>query len=59
LVSDLKLPKGVEVKRAKDEVIARVLPPEKMEEEIVKPVEEKIEEAGKVEEKKEKEEETK
>jgi large subunit ribosomal protein L25 len=47
LVSDLKLPKGVEIKRAKDEVIARVLPPEKMEEEVKEKVEEKVE--GKVE----------
>lgn len=41
LISDLKLPKGVKVKRAKDEVLARVLPPERIEE--VK-VEEKVEE---------------
>jgi large subunit ribosomal protein L25 len=51
LVSDLKLPKGVEIKRAKEEVIARVLPPEKMEEEVKEKVEEKIEEKAETSEK--------
>jgi large subunit ribosomal protein L25 len=44
LVSDLKLPKGVEIKREKNEVIARVLPSEKIKEEAKEKVEEKVEE---------------
>jgi large subunit ribosomal protein L25 len=51
LVSDLKLPKGVEIKRARDEVIARVLPPEKVEEEVKEKVEEKVEKPEKMDEK--------
>jgi len=51
LVSELKLPKGVEIKRAKDEVIARVLPPERVEEEVKERVEEKAEKQEKIEEK--------
>jgi len=54
-IADLKLPEGVKILRDKEEIIAAVLPAEKVEEELVKPVEEKVEEVEKVEEKKEKE----
>lgn len=55
-ISDLKLPEGVKLLKEPEEIIAAVLPPEKVEEELVKPVEEKVEEVEKVEEKKEGEE---
>lgn len=48
-VSDLKLPAGVKVLKESEEIIAVVLPPEKVEEELVKPIEEKVEEVEKVE----------
>lgn len=51
-VSDLKLPKGVEIMRSKDDIIARVLPPEKQEE--LKEAKEELEKKEeKMEEKKE------
>lgn len=56
LIKDLKLPAGVKVLRAAEEIVAHVLAPVKVEEELVKPIEEKVEEVGKVEEKKEEEE---
>lgn len=57
LVKDLELPNGVKVLRQENETIAKVLPPEKIEEELEKPIEEKVEEVEKVEkEKKPKEE---
>ncbi len=59
LVKDLSLPKGVEVLRGLDEVIASVSPPEKVEEELEKPAEEKVEEAGEKKEEEGKEEEKK
>jgi len=52
-IRDLKVPAGVEIIKESDEIIAEVLPPEKVEEELAKPVEEKVEEVEKVEEKKE------
>ena len=52
-ILDLKLPEGVKVQRAAGEIVAHVLAPGKVEEELVKPVEEKVEEVEKVEEKKE------
>lgn len=52
LVKDLKLPEGVKVSRSKDDIIAKVAPLEKIEEELAKPIEEKVEEVEKVEEKK-------
>jgi large subunit ribosomal protein L25 len=59
LIKDLELPAGVKVQKHLDEIIALVAPPEKVEEELEKPIEEKVEEVEKVEEKKkEKEEET-
>jgi len=57
LVSDLQIPEGVEVLRSTTDIIALVTPPEKVEEELEKPIEEKVEEIEKVEEKKEEEEE--
>lgn len=48
-VSDLKLPAGVKVLKESEEIIAVVLPPEKVEEELVKPIEEKVEEVKIVE----------
>jgi len=52
-ILDLKLPEGVKVQRAAGEIVAHVLAPVKVEEELVKPIEEKVEEVEKVEEKKE------
>ncbi len=51
-ILDLKLPEGVKVQRAAGEIVAHVLAPVKVEEELVKPIEEKVEEVEKVEEKK-------
>lgn len=57
LINDLEIPEGVKVMRDKKEIIAKVVPPEKVEEELEKPIEEKVEEVEKVEkERKEKEE---
>ena len=53
LIKDLKLAEGVKISRAPEEILAFVAPPEKVEEELVKPIEEKVEEVEKVEEKKE------
>lgn len=69
LIRDLKLPKEIKILKEPDEIIAWVAPPEKVEEELEKPVaappgeprqrrEEKVEEVEKVKEEK-KEEETK
>ena len=52
LIKDLKLPEGVKVQRKAKEIVAHVLAPVKVEEELVKPIEEKVEEVEKVEEKK-------
>ena len=51
-ILDLKLPEGVKVQRKAKEIVAHVLAPVKVEEELVKPIEEKVEEVEKVEEKK-------
>jgi len=58
LVKDLKLPEGVTVQRDKNEIVAVVTAPEteKIEEELEKPIEEKVEEVEEAEEKEEKEE---
>lgn len=58
LIKDLKLPEGVTIQREQNEIVAVVIAPEteKIEEELEKPVEEKIEEVEGVEEKEEKEE---
>lgn len=55
LIKDLKLPEGVKLSRAPEEILAFVAPPEKIEEELEKPVEEKVEEVEKVEKEKEEE----
>lgn len=57
-ISDLEIPKNVEILKKADEIIASALPPGKVEEELEKPIEDKIEEIEKVEKKKEAEEET-
>lgn len=56
-ISDLEIPKGVEVLKDAKEIVVSVLPPTKVEEELEKPIEEKIEEVEKVEEKKKEKEE--
>jgi len=57
LVKDLNLPKGVEVVNEPEARVVSVLPPEKVEEELEKPIEEKVEDVEVVE-KEKKEEET-
>jgi large subunit ribosomal protein L25 len=52
LVKDLIIPKEVKILKTPDETIAFVSEPEKIEEELEKPIEEKVEEVEKVEEKK-------
>jgi len=52
LIKDLKLPEGVEILRNSNDIVASVLPPEKVEEELEKSIEEKVEEVKIVEEKK-------
>ena len=54
-VSDLKLPEGVKILKDPREIVAFAAPPEKVEEELEKPIEEKVEEVEKVEKKKEEE----
>jgi len=56
-IRDLKVSEGVRILKNPDEIVASVIPPEKIEEELAKPLEEKIEEIEKVESKKKKEEE--
>ncbi|MEK7663836.1 MAG: 50S ribosomal protein L25 [Patescibacteria group bacterium] len=57
LVKDLVLPKEVEILKKPDEIVVAVLPPQKVDEELAVPIEEKVEEVEKVEkEKKPKEE---
>jgi len=58
-IKDLKVPEGVKILKDSEEIIVLVTPPEKVEEELEKPVEEKVEEVEKVgkKEKEEKEEE--
>ncbi|PIS39122.1 MAG: 50S ribosomal protein L25 [Candidatus Nealsonbacteria bacterium CG08_land_8_20_14_0_20_43_11] len=53
LIKDLSLSKGIRVLKDLEEVVALVTAPEKVEEELEKPIEEKVEEVEKVEEKKE------
>jgi len=49
LIKDLKLPQGVKIDREPNEIVAIVVPPEKVEEELEKPIEEKVEEVEEVE----------
>lgn len=51
LIKDLKLPEGVKILKNPEEIIARVAQPEKVEEELSKPIEEKVEDVEKVEKK--------
>ena len=48
MVKDLEIPENIEVLRKPDEVVATVSHPEKVEEELEKPIEEKVEEVEKV-----------
>jgi large subunit ribosomal protein L25 len=57
LIKDLNLPEGVKTLKDPEEIVAFVSPLEKIEEELVKPIEEKVEEVEKVEEEKKPEEE--
>lgn len=51
LIKDLQIPEGVKILRSPEETIAHVAQPEKVEEELKKPIEEKVEEVEKVEKK--------
>ncbi|MEA3344205.1 MAG: 50S ribosomal protein L25 [Patescibacteria group bacterium] len=51
LVKDIKLPENVEIKKDLDSIIAVVVPPKKVEEELEKPAEQEEEAVGKTEEK--------
>jgi len=53
LVGDLQFPEGLKVLRESTDILVSVARPEKIEEELEKPIEEKVEEIEKVEEKKE------
>ncbi len=48
-IKDLKLPEGVKILQEPEEIIASVSPIEKVEEELVKPIEEKVEDVEKAE----------
>lgn len=54
-ISDLEIPQGVEVLKDAKEIVASVVPPTKVEEELEKPIEEKVEEVEKVEKEKKEE----
>lgn len=54
LIKDLKVGEGVKIRREANEIVAVVTPLEKVEEELEKPIEEKVEEVEKVEEKEKK-----
>ncbi len=59
LIKDLPVGEGVEILRNPREIVAQVTPPEKVEEELKKPIEEKVEEVEKIEKEKKVEEEVK
>lgn len=59
LVKDLKFAEGVEILKGLDEIVVSVAQPEKVEEELAKPVEEKVEEVKVVEKEKKEAEEVK
>lgn len=50
LISDLEVSEKIKILKEKKEIVASVSPPEKIEEELEKPIEEKVEEVGKVKE---------
>jgi len=52
LIKDLVLPEGVKVLKGPEDIIVLAAEPQKVEEELAKPIEEKVEEVEKVEEKK-------
>lgn len=54
-IKELILPEGVSVMEKPEEIIALVAHPQKVEEELVKPIEEKVEEVEKIEKKKKEE----
>lgn len=56
LIKNLEIPEGVEILKEPGEVVASVAPPEKVEEELEKAIEEKVEEVEKVEKEKKEEE---
>ena len=56
LIKDLKVKEGVKILKEPEEIVAQVTPPEKVEEELEKPIEEKVEEVERVEKKKKEEE---
>jgi len=49
------VPKGVKISRGPEDIVAFVASPQKIEEELEKPIEEKVEEVGKVEKEKKEE----
>ena len=55
LIKDLIVGKDIKILKEPEEIVAQVLAPVKVEEELVKPIEEKVEEVEKVEEEKEEE----
>ena len=55
LIKDLKFPEGVKIQKGQDDIVAFVASPEKVEEELKKPIEEKVEEVKKVEKEKKEE----
>lgn len=55
LIKDLQIAEGVKILKEPDEIVAQVTPPEKVEEELEKPIEEKVEEVEKVEKEKKEE----
>ncbi len=56
LVKDLSLPESVESQREEDEIVASVSPPQEIEEELEKPIEENVDEIERAEEEKKEEE---
>ncbi|PIS17301.1 MAG: 50S ribosomal protein L25 [Candidatus Nealsonbacteria bacterium CG09_land_8_20_14_0_10_42_14] len=55
LIKDLKLAEGIKILKEPDEIVASIAQPEKVEEELEKPIEEKVEEVEKVEKEKKEE----
>ncbi len=55
LIKDLRVAEEVKILRDPGEIVAQVTPPEKVEEELEKPIEEKVEEVEKVEKEKKEE----
>ncbi|MEK7519543.1 MAG: 50S ribosomal protein L25 [Patescibacteria group bacterium] len=49
LIKDLIVGEGIKILKNQDEIVALVTPPEKIEEELAKPIEEKVEDVEKIE----------